>query len=99
MMYCGLSLEACLLALPGDLRSHFLLDRSSNPPSFRVPLDVIATLELTCHRSDLLAFPVARICLFMSKLSSRQSVTTDSTSVSRPAAWPRVLRRHAVRQF
>jgi hypothetical protein len=39
-----------LVALEDDLPGHFLLDRPSDPPRFRIPLDMIATLEVSCHR-------------------------------------------------
>ena len=43
-----------LVATEGDLRGHFLLDRSSDQPRFRIPLNVIATSEVSCHWLNLL---------------------------------------------
>src|SRR6516225_6785307 len=43
-----------LVALEDDLPGHFLLDRPPDPPCLRVPLDMIARLEVGRHRSDLL---------------------------------------------
>ena len=50
-----------LVALEGDLRGHFLLDRSSDQPRFRIPLNVIATLEVSCHWLYLLKRPLEAI--------------------------------------
>ena len=45
-----------LVALDDDLRGHFLLDCSPDQPGFRIPLDVIATLEGSRHQFDHLEF-------------------------------------------
>src|SRR5215510_1499139 len=42
------------VALEDDLPGHFLLDRPPDPARLRVPLDMIARLEVARHRSDLL---------------------------------------------
>jgi hypothetical protein len=38
-----------LVAFESEFGNHFFLDRSSDPTSFRVPLDMVATLEVRCH--------------------------------------------------
>jgi hypothetical protein len=43
-----------LVAPEGDLPGHFFLDCAPHPLRFRVPLDMIAPLEVSCHRSDFL---------------------------------------------
>jgi hypothetical protein len=41
------------VAFENNLRRRFLLDRSSNPPGFRIPLNMVAALEIGCHGSNL----------------------------------------------
>jgi hypothetical protein len=35
------------VALEGDLPGHFLLDCALDPPGFRIPLNMVATLEVS----------------------------------------------------
>jgi hypothetical protein len=45
------------VALEGDRRGDFLLDRSPDPARFRVPLDMIAPLQVACRTG----YPTARV--------------------------------------
>ena len=39
-----------LVAFEDDLRRHFLLNRTSHSARFRIPLNVVASFKVDCHR-------------------------------------------------